>query len=70
MKKFCKNEKNFQKGYLQIAFYVVNYGKKLYGVIFARGFKTARKHPKKQNYSVQREKGKVQRKWKKLALSI
>ena len=27
MKKFRKKSKNFQKGYLQIGFYVVNYGK-------------------------------------------
>ena len=28
MKKNYKKTKNFQKGYLQIVFYVVNYGKK------------------------------------------
>lgn len=38
MKKIKKTGKNFQKGYLQIGVYVVNYGKKLKGVFWVGVF--------------------------------
>ena len=50
MKKIRKNEKNFQKGYLQIAFYVVNYGKIRLGIYVKRA-KNARKTVEKTKNS-------------------
>ena len=53
MKKNHKITKNFQKGYLQMDVYVVNYGKKLKGVFWVRLFFYAQKHEKPSAFPVQ-----------------
>ena len=53
MKKNHKITKNFQKGYLQMDVYVVNYGKKLKGVFWVRLFFYAQKHEKPRAFPVQ-----------------